>query len=299
MLLQAGVTSGNTKTVNCCVYSPFVNWVVFGVFNPSFFRNMSGQFSIKESPLGVKRFHANGMPTEAGGARVKSMSFLNTKRLQDEQTRRIGRISLILISLLCLIHQVVNADTLETFEGPRNSWSSVLDADCRFLIRTHSRTSQARRSGQQSEFFNYEVERGGSRVLVTHEIDPTLIIRELSPSLWIKSSQPGLQLMVRVVFPNTRSSSPNGGPISALITGPSYTDTNQWQKLSFDSLEFDMKQLLAEKTRQLRTQLPGAIDDRRAYIDRIVLNLYTQPRLSRLWVDALKISESARDLDFV
>ncbi len=117
---------------------------------------------------------------------------------------------------------------------------------------------------------------GGTRILVAHDIEPGFVIPELVPSLEIKSSSPGIDMKVRVVLPETPA--PNGqGPMTTYLSGPSYSNTGRWQALSFKNESLNLKEKLQRQVWVLRNQFGSHVSIKDAYVDQIVLNLYTFP----------------------
>ena len=80
--------------------------------------------------------------------------------------------------------------------------------------------------------------------------------------------------MVRVVLPHTPN--PNGlGPMTTLLSGPIYKDAGRWQTLRFSDLENDIAELLQERLWVLRREHGSQVTTRKAYVDAVLLNLYT------------------------
>lgn len=188
-----------------------------------------------------------------------------------------------------LLSQVAGAQSVEDFEGPTPSFSSVQQFDCQYRVLFHARVNNEKRGGLQSESIAYELGRIGSELFVIHDIPDAQVIRELTPSMWVKATRPGIRLYVRAVYPRTTAEGPEGGPLKVLIPGPSYTAVNQWQHLSFGHLSYDMKQLVEDQTRKLRRKLTKPFDDRDVYVDQVVVNLFTSPGRTNVWFDDLQV----------
>src|SRR5690606_2092315 len=67
--------------------------------------------------------------------------------------------------------------------------------------------------------------------------------------------------------------------------GDSYGTPGTWQKLAIS----DMTRLVERQARVLRLQLGTEIDIREAYIDKLVLNAYTEPGSTNVWFDDLEV----------
>jgi hypothetical protein len=173
-------------------------------------------------------------------------------------------------------------DSFESFEGPETSWQ-LADADARPLrVLTHERRFADAYAGRGCEYLRLSAGQG-TTVYLAHAITPSRIIPELVPSVWLKSDRSGPQFLARVVFP--RSIGKDGQPITALLDGDSYTEIGSWRQLRIDNLP----QKLQREARNLRTQ-NNNLDEREAYIDRLVLNVYAGSGEFDVWIDELGLS---------
>ena len=178
-------------------------------------------------------------------------------------------------------------DYIERFESPGTCLVMHRPDSRRFEVLNHSRTDQTSHSGQASEFLRYSTSLG-TNFYYRYSIKPAHLIAEFSPSVWVKATQPGIQLLVRVVLPNTKD--PNlDGPMTALLSGPMYRNAGHWQRLSFSNLEFNAQQLLNHQAVILGRKYEMAVDTRGAYVDALFLNMYTSAGLTMAWIDDLEI----------
>jgi hypothetical protein len=176
----------------------------------------------------------------------------------------------------------VRADTVEDFEGPDTSWS-LAESDCQAEVVAHQRRLQGARSGQGCEFL--QIRHGqGSAIHITHAIDPSPIIAEWSPTVWVKSDAPGVQLMARVVLPRTRDPQ-TGRPLTTLLHGDSYRRATLWQPLTIDQPVLRLERQI----RALRSQWGPELDARQAYVDLLVLNVYSGGGVARIAIDDLEV----------
>jgi len=171
----------------------------------------------------------------------------------------------------------------ESFEGPEPSWRWA-DHDCSLRVVDHARTFNQAQSGQASEFLHFQAG-SGTFIHLVHTIPPARVIGELQISVYIKSNQSGLQLAARVVLPRTKDPR-TGKPHSLLIRGASYAQAGTWQKLTIDQPAL----LASRQVPMLRSQLPYDIDEREAYVDLVVLNVFGGPGRTELWTDDLEIN---------
>ncbi|HTN75902.1 MAG TPA: hypothetical protein VL096_11675, partial [Pirellulaceae bacterium] len=175
------------------------------------------------------------------------------------------------------------ADVWEAFESADTAWQ-VAESDCALRKLVHERTWKEAHGGHASEHLHLSVG-AGSKVYLTYDIEPARVIEELVPRLWLKSDRVGPQLFVRVVLPRTKEPR-TGRPITALIPGDTYSDAGVWQPLSFKNVPL----LLERQVRVLRQQFGSDIDPREAYIDKIVINAFSEPGPIKLWIDDLEVT---------
>ncbi len=176
-----------------------------------------------------------------------------------------------------------NASWIEGFNGPQTSWREA-GSDAQYRIARHERKPADGRNGTGCEAVSLEGSTG-TYVHLEHAIGSPLVIDELRPSLWIRADRAGLQVAARVVLPRTPDPR-TGTPVSTLVLGGAYTDVGRWQQLSVDSLP----QRLARQVRSLRAELGAAVDDREAFVDAIILNVYGGPGITNTWIDDLEIA---------
>ena len=124
----------------------------------------------------------------------------------------------------------------------------------------------------------------GTRILTSRRVQPAWVIDELKPALWIKARRPHVRLYARVVLPKTEDPLEDG-PMTVLLPGPEYVDTGRWQKLDFADLAQSLPELLERAVWKLRARYDRRIDDQQAYIDRLVLNVYSGSGANTVWVD--------------
>jgi len=119
---------------------------------------------------------------------------------------------------------------------------------------------------------------------ILHEVQAASVIRDLNASVWIRSNRVGLRLQLRVVLP--RTSPPNaGGPVRVLVSGPAYTNVNQWQNLSFDDRDLNITRLVEEEVWRLRSLTRQPVDGGGAYVDTMILNVAPGAGPGTVWLD--------------
>ncbi len=187
------------------------------------------------------------------------------------------------LAVWAFVVTIAQAQLRDSFEGPERTWQISKEANCSVRVLAHDRPVRESHSGQSCEHFRLTVGNGTFLPLV-HSIGRAPLIQEFKPTLFVKADRPSLQLMVRVIFPRNIDRG-TGQPITSLLRGDMYTDVGQWQQLSIR----DIRRLLDQEARVLRTQFGSEIDSREAYIDLIILNAYSAPGQIDVWIDDLEI----------
>ena len=114
---------------------------------------------------------------------------------------------------------------------------------------------------------------------------PAPVSAVLSAGVWVKATKPGVQLRARVVFPKEPDPARPESPLTMLIVGDTYQKSRQWDKLTLT----DVPALIGKHLPVLQTKIGRAVNSSGAYIDRLVLNVYTGPGTADIWIDDLDI----------
>lgn len=168
------------------------------------------------------------------------------------------------------------------FDSPEASWRVSL-SDVRHRVELHERVRQQPHTGQWCEHVRLGGD-NGSFVYMSYPVDRSRIIAELVASVWLRADRPGLQLLARVVLPRTIDPSTNR-PATILVPGDSYMKVGIWQELSLR----DFPLLVERQTRVLRATLGPQVDEREAFVDQLLLNVYGGPGITNVWIDDLKL----------
>jgi hypothetical protein len=119
---------------------------------------------------------------------------------------------------------------------------------------------------------------------VPREIRAT-VTPELTASLWLRSRRSGVQLLGRVVLPHVHNPKVPETAYTLLIEGARYNTANNWQKLELG----DVSAALKQKLQSLRLEFGNDVDIADAYVDQLVLNLYTGPGETQVWINEVEI----------
>jgi hypothetical protein len=200
--------------------------------------------------------------------------------------RSLPRFLLILIFLAVLTAGQLafgQSAWYEGFEGKDVSWHEA-GGDVRYKILDHARTGGAH-TGQNCEWFRISAD-GGTSLNIAHDIGHPRIIEELLPTVWIRSDRPGLSISASIVLPRTIDPRTNKPLVTTVVGETAYIDVGRWQQLRLA----EMPKLVARQVRALRTQLGPNVDDREAYLEAILLNIYGGPGVTNVWIDDLDIA---------
>ena len=190
----------------------------------------------------------------------------------------------VAIALSLGIPSTVGADQ-DSFETSEPTWK-LGQTDTRLIKIQHQRVFDESHSGNGAEYL--KVAHGqGTYAYLQYRVTPARLMNELNPRILIKSNHPHLQLLARVVLPRT-SDPHTGKPVTALLPGTTYDDVNNWQQLSIPMI----KSLLQQRVPALRSQFGSHLDARQAYVDMVVLNTYSAPGTTNLWIDDFEMSRT-------
>jgi hypothetical protein len=172
--------------------------------------------------------------------------------------------------------------------GGKNTVLVRGDANVKVEELEHDISNQSFKSQPTSEHLklNSDLAAGDSAFIHYHyDTPPAPVTAALAAGVWVKATKAGVQLRARVVFPKEPDPAHPEAPLTALIVGDTYERARQWQKLNLT----DVPGLVGKRLPVLQTQLGRAVNDTGAYIDRLVLNVYTGPGTADLWIDDLDI----------
>jgi hypothetical protein len=169
------------------------------------------------------------------------------------------------------------------FETRETAWVKGA-ADAPFKETLHRTTEDLFHTGQRCEYLELTAERG-TYIYYNYDTAAAPLADDLSASVWVKANRPGVQFLARLVLPNEKSAKNADEPLTTILLGDAYQQTGRWQRLD---LRRPMK-LAKDQQQLLRAELNKDIDMSGAYVDRLMLNLYTGPGALELGIDDLEI----------
>lgn len=195
---------------------------------------------------------------------------------------------LAFLGVLVVGNSVLHGQHIESFDSTEPTWK-LRDTDC--VVPTNqwnaARVSSQKDSGRHEQI-RYQCG-NGTRILISHEIPQARVISELVPSVNVRSERGGVQLMVRVVLPNTPDEEDPSRPMKTLLKGPISVASRGWQNLTFADEEHDLQEKLERHLWVLRRKYGSHVSAQSAYIDLVVLNIYTSPGNQSIDIDDLKV----------
>ncbi len=169
------------------------------------------------------------------------------------------------------------------FEGRDTLWVAGAH-DAAYEESLHRLTDESAHNGQRSETIQF-VAQAGSFIHYTYEVGRAPVNDDLNVTLFVRANRPGTQLLCRVVLPRERDPQNAQEPLTVLVPADTYQLVNRWQPLT---LREPIKRL-REQVQLLRARLKRNVVADDAFVDRLVLNVYSGPGDTKVWTDDLEI----------
>jgi hypothetical protein len=169
------------------------------------------------------------------------------------------------------------------FEGRDPAWVKGA-SDGSFQEIAHRITDTGPHTGQACEYIELHAE-AGSYIHYVYHVSRAPVTEELSARLWVRANRPGVQLMARVVLPHEPNPTNLDDRLTVMIRGDQYQYVGRWEPL-----ELRQPVKLAQEQQQLmRLDLKRDVDFTDAYVDQLVLNVYSGPGQTQVWLDDLQV----------
>jgi hypothetical protein len=156
-------------------------------------------------------------------------------------------------------------------------------------VKSHALSTDRSRSLPSSERIVLNLAAGKNEKNFAYYYYPTPaapLVEDLTAEMWMHSSKAGVQMLARIVFPKIRNPKQIDESLTRIVLLDTYkAPAGGWQKLI---LKRPADILQAQKV-ALRLEMKGDPDISDAYIDRLILNLYTGPGEIEVFVDNLEI----------
>jgi hypothetical protein len=195
---------------------------------------------------------------------------------------RCGRAAAVILTLAFVAAALGQQMIQYGFEGRIPLWVPG-PHDAAYKETLHELTDRYIHGGQRSETVQFEAQ-NGSYIHYTYNLGRAPVTDDLSIRLWVRGNRPGVQLLARVVFPKEWDPNNPGHPLTALLPGDRYQIVQHWQPLALPS----PVKLLRQQQQLLTGTLKHEINTTEAYVDQLVLNVYTGPGETHVWIDDLE-----------
>ncbi len=208
-----------------------------------------------------------------------------------KSTRRYALLLAVLVALgVGFVLVPVRGETIHRFNfGGKNTALVRGDANVKVEEKEHDVSDSSFKSQPTSEHLKLTADLAavGDAAFIHYHYDtpPAPVSAALTAGVWVKATKPGIQLRARVVFPKEPDPARPESPLTMLVVGDTYTKTRTWQKLTLT----DVPELVGKHLPVLQTKIGRAVNSTGAYVDRIVLNVYTGPGTADIWIDDLDI----------
>jgi len=181
----------------------------------------------------------------------------------------------------------------DSFNGPDLEWQRG-PANVPFTEEAHAVTDKSVHSFPTAEYVRIKADPTGQLnpwIRYEYATPVAPVSEDLTVGVWVRSSRPGVQLLARVVLPKERNPDNLNEPLTTLLRGEtSSAGGGYWQplKLRGDGRGTTLR-LLKDEQQMLRARLQRDVNIADAYIDRVILNLYTGQGVTEVWIDDLEM----------
>ena len=180
----------------------------------------------------------------------------------------------------------------DSFNGPDVQWQRG-PATVPFTEEAHAITDKAVHSFPTAEYVRVKADATGQlnpSIRYEYATPPAPVTDDLTVGVWVRSSRPGVQLLARLVLPKERNPDNLNEPLTTLLRGEtSAAGGGYWQPLQLRYERRGPLRLLKDEQQMLRARLQRDVNIADAYIDRVILNVYTGPGVTEVWIDDLEI----------
>ena len=162
------------------------------------------------------------------------------------------------------------------------------DANVRVEEKEHDISTQSFHSQPASEHVKLLAEPGTGDAAYIHyyyDTPPAPVSEVLTAGVWVKATKSGIQLRARVVFPKEPDPARPESRLTMLVVGDVYDQPRSWQKLGLGNVP----ELVGKHLPVIQAKIGRTVNTTDAYIDRLVLNLYSGPGPVDVWIDDLDI----------
>ncbi len=176
------------------------------------------------------------------------------------------------------------------FEARHPAWKKGT-ADGPFQELKHEMSGQVARTGQQSEFIQLTAEQG-SFIHYVYPVGRAEAADDFSATVWVRANRPGTQLVARLVLPREPDPSNLDQPLTTIIRGDIYKRAGRWDRLELRGVI----KLIQQQQQFMNFEQKRPVNFDGAYVDQLMLNVYSGKGLTEVWIDDLEVGPLAEPL---
>jgi hypothetical protein len=168
------------------------------------------------------------------------------------------------------------------FETARTVWNQE-QTDATINLLAHDRSTRAAHEGKAAEHFRFNSGLG-SGFFFSYPLPKVPVTDALRASLYVRANRAGVQLFARVVLPADIDPATNQ-PSFLLVPGTIYEHGERWQRLEV----VDLGPSLERQARVLRASTRRVVSLEGAYVEQLVVNLFTGVGETEVFLDELSV----------
>lgn len=169
------------------------------------------------------------------------------------------------------------------FESDRPVWRQEA-TDATIQLIAHDRSKRAAYEGKVSEHFHFAAG-PGSQFYYSYPLAKIPVTQDLQARISVRSSRAGVQIYGRVILP-ADTDPDTGQPSFVLVPGPVYENADRWQRIGL----VDLLIAVERQARVIRASTKRPVSIEGAYLDRLVVNLYSGPGETEVYIDDLNVA---------
>lgn len=200
-----------------------------------------------------------------------------------QQTRRAALLFFSLMPLHVWAQPGAPAPVLlDNMDGPKNALRLV-NRTAGQEIASHFIDRKRYHFGSGSEHIRMTCPAGSSAQLA-YDVPPAPVIDELQIKAWVLGNRPGMRLAATVVLPRTKNVA-TGEPYELLVRGNLSDQAGHWQPLVLGQIAT----AVTRQARVARRRYGSELDERGAFVARVVLLAPGGPGVSEVAVDRIEV----------
>lgn len=170
------------------------------------------------------------------------------------------------------------------FESGPIAWKRErAEASTTVTLREHDRSDRFARAGRFSERIAFDAG-PGSGFYFSYPLPRVPATRAFEGSVHLRANRPGARLYAKVVLP-ADTDPETGRPSHVMVPGDAYEETDRWQRLRMSDFALQTNR----QAQILRARVQREVPLRGAYVESLVLNVYSGPGATEVYIDELLV----------